>query len=232
MPAEREILDNTFRTVGTDFGFEDIDAQFAGFKEFKSTWTRCGRKISFQISDYLSDAGPVVLEDFARSLYSRLARQGDGGLYGPCLKEYLSSDAFLERNQPLYLKRSRNLSRTARGERYDLKETYENLVRQGMVSGSPHASLNWTVKENRMRVGYCSVIMHVVAISSLLDNENVPEHVHEYVLYHELLHLEEGLSNGHRHHTSEFRAREHQYPKWRESEDWLRRLAARKIDLT
>jgi hypothetical protein len=32
----------------------------------------------------------------------------------------------------------------------------------------------------------------------LLDNEKVPDFVHEYVLYHELLHLEDGLSDGHR----------------------------------
>ena len=69
------------------------------------------------------------------------------------------------------------------------------------------------------------------AISSLLDNEKVPDFVHEYVLYHELLHLEDGLSDGRRHHTPEFKARERQHPRWKESEEWLRKLAARKVDL-
>lgn len=232
MDLDKDELDYAFREVGGSFGFEEIDAQFAQYKEFKSTWSRCGKKVSFQISDYLSEAGSEVLQDFAQSLYSRLGHLGNGNIYGPRLKEYLRSDEFLARNQPLYVRRSRNLSRTPKGEHYDLRETYENLVNKGMVSPFPHASLSWTVRGNRTRVGYCSVIMHVVAISSLLDNEKVPEHVHEYVLYHELLHLEDGLSNGHRHHTREFREREHQYPMWKESEDWLRRLAARKIDLT
>ena len=74
--------------------------------------------------------------------------------------------------------------------------------------------------------------MRVVAISSVLDNEKVPDFVHEYVLYHELLHLEDGLGAGRRHHPASFRARERMYPRWRESEDWLKRLAARKVDLS
>ena len=64
-------LDNTFRSVGTTYGYEDIDADFASYKEFKSTWRRCGKKVSFQISDYLEGANTWVLGDFARSLYAQ-----------------------------------------------------------------------------------------------------------------------------------------------------------------
>lgn len=231
MAAECDDLGTVFRSVGTSFGYEDIETKFARYKEFKSTWCRSGKKVNFQITDYLAEAGPEVLGDFALSLYMKIARRGDGDIYGPRLREYLVSDAFLERNQPLYVRRSRNLSRSPRGENFDLRDTYNNLMATGMLGESRNVSLNWTIKENRMRVGYCSTIMHVVAISSLLDNMNVPEHVHEYVLYHELLHLEDGLSSGRRHHTAEFRAKEHLYPRWRESEDWLRRLAAKKVDL-
>jgi predicted metallopeptidase len=232
MTAECDELGTAFRTVGTTFGYEDIDVKFGRYKEFKSTWCRSGKKVSFQITDYLSGAGPEVLEDFALSLYMKIAHRGEGNIYGPRLKEYLVSDDFLERNQPLYVKRSRNLSRSPLGENFDLRDTHNNLLASGMLGESRNVSLNWTINENRMRVGYCSTIMHVVAISSLLDNMNVPEYVHEYVLYHELLHLEDGLSNGRRHHTAEFRAKEHLYPRWRESEDWLRRLAAKKVDLS
>ncbi len=232
MSAESDTLGTAFCTVGTTFGYDDIEAKFARYKEFKSTWCRSGKKVSFQITDYLAEAGPDVRGDFAMSLYTKIAHRGDGNIYSPRLREYLVSDAFLERNQPLYIKRSRNLTRSPRGENFDLRDTYDNLLASGMLDEPQKVSLNWTISENRMRVGYCSTIMHVVAISSLLDNMNVPEHVHEYVLYHELLHLEDGLSNGKRHHTAEFRAKEHLYPKWRESEDWLRRLAAKRVDLS
>ncbi len=230
--AEDVDLDMTFRSIGTTYGYEEIDADFAAYKEFKSTWRRCGKKVSFQISDYLGDADTWVLGDFARSLYTRIARNGPPQSYSERLSTYLQSPEFVARNQPIYLKRSRNLSRTPHGSHYDLKETYQSLLARGMVRECGDASLNWTKSGNRLRVGYCSVLMKVVTISSVLDNEKVPDFVHEYVLYHELLHLEDGLGIGRRHHPSSFRARERMYPRWRESEDWLKRLAARKVDLS
>jgi hypothetical protein len=220
-----------FRSIGNTYGYEEVDADFASYKEFKSTWRRCGKKVSFQISDYLGDADQWVLGDFARSLYTRIARNGPPQEYSERMREYLESPEFVGRNQPIYLRRSRNLSRTPAGRAYNLKETYESLLARGMVKACDQASLNWTKSGNRLRVGYCSVLMKVVTISSVLDNEKVPDFVHEYVLYHELLHLEDGLGVGRRHHPASFRQRERMYPKWRESEDWLKRLAARKVDL-
>jgi hypothetical protein len=227
-----DTLDGTFRDIGRSYGYDDISADFASYKEFKSTWQRCGKKITFLISDYLGDAKPEVLGDFARSLFDRIARRTPACLYGPRLKAYLHSDEFVRRNQATYVRRSRNMSRSPQGRHYDLKETYEALMARGLVPPSEDASLNWTISGNRMRVGYCSVLMRVVTVSSLLDHEKVPSFVHEYVLYHELLHLDDGLSDGRRHHTPEFKLRERQHPQWRESEEWLHRLAARKVDLS
>jgi hypothetical protein len=227
-----DVLETTFRTMGTTYGFEEIHADYASYKEFKSTWQRLGKKVVFEISDYLGDARPELLGDFAQALYERIDKRTPACVYSPRLKAYLESDEFVRRNQTTYIKRSRNLSKASVGKHFDLKETYGRLVDSGIVSPSRGVSLNWTRNANRMRVGYCSVLMRVVAISSLLDNEKVPDFVHEYVLYHELLHLEDGLSDGHRHHPPEFKVRERQYPKWRESEEWLRKLAAHKVDLS
>jgi len=46
------------------------------------------------------------------------------------------------------------------------------------------------------------------------------------VLYHELLHLEAGLSSDAPKHGPEFRRKERMHPRWREAEAHLRRLAA------
>jgi hypothetical protein len=231
-PSEHEhLLEATFKTMGTAYGYDQVKVDYASYKEFKSTWQRLGRTVSFEISDYLGAARPEVLGDFAQALYERIEKRTPGCVYSPRLKAYLESDDFVLRNQATYVRRSRNLTRTALGRHFDLRETYRRLVDSGTVSPSKNVSLHWTKSGNRMRVGYCSVLMRVVAISSLLDNEKVPDFVHEYVLYHELLHLEDGLSDGRRHHTPEFKARERQHPRWKESEEWLRKLAARKVDL-
>jgi len=97
-----------------------------------------------------------------------------------------------------------------------------------LVRACPDAVFNWTVRDNRRKVGYCSVLMKVVAISSIMDSEKVPPFVSEYVLYHELLHLQDGLRPGSRCHDRDFHERERLHPRWKESEEWLRRLARRR----
>lgn len=223
--SDHDLLVASFRSVGKTFGFEDVEARFTPFKEFKSCWYRSGKSVTFEISDYLKGADQEVLVDFAQSLFSRVALKGEREIYTDRMRSWLESPAFLRRNQPLYLKRSRNLSLTHEGEVYDLQDAYLKLKDQGLVHDCRDAVFNWTKRGNRLRVGYCSVLMKVVAISSIMDSEKVPDFVHEYVLYHEILHLEEGLKSGNRHHTDEFREAERQHPRWAESEAWLKRLA-------
>jgi hypothetical protein len=220
-------LADVFGSLGREHGYDDIAAEFAPYKEFKSTWRRSGRSVRFQISDYLGGADREVLEDFAVSLYERVSRGARRSIYTPRLTSWLMSREFLSRNQPLYLERSRNLSLDHCGKAYDLQEAYLSLRDQGLVRNCPDAVFNWTVRGNRMRVGYCSVLMQVIAVSSILDNAAVPSFVSEYVLYHEILHIQDGLRPDRRHHDKEFHERERQHPRWRESEEWLRRLAVR-----
>jgi len=69
------------------------------------------------------------------------------------------------------------------------------------------------------------VIMRVVAISRILDRREVPSFVPSYVLYHELLHLENGLRFG-AYHDREFRERERMHPHHEEAERLLRKISA------
>lgn len=221
-------LADIFGSIGREQGYDDIVAEFAPYKEFKSSWRRSGRSVRFQISDYMNGADRGVLEDFATSLYRRLDRGPCRSIYTPRLVTWLMSREFLAQNQALYLKRSRNLTLDHRGKVHDLQDAYLSLRDQGLVRDCPDAVFNWTRRRNRMRVGYCSVLMKVIAVSSILDQPSVPPFVSEYVLYHELLHIQDGLRPDRRHHGPEFRDREHIHPRWKESEEWLRRLAAQR----
>lgn len=225
-----DLLEESFQSVGRSHGYTDVEASFASFKEFKSTWRRSGYHASFQISDYLRGADRLVLEDFAESLFKRIDRKGRREIYTERLQAWLLSPQFVARNQSIYMKRSRNLSRNPQGQAYDLDEAYQRLVEENLVPEGLGAALNWTVRGNRLRVGYCSVLMRVVAISSILDSQKVPSYVHEYVLYHELLHIINGLEPGKRHHGPDFRQKERLHPRWQESEEWLKRLACRRVD--
>jgi hypothetical protein len=125
----------------------------------------------------------------------------------------------------MYLRRSQNLAYSDEGTTYDLGESYERLKGLGLVRDHDGLFLTWTKRPNHQRVGYCSALMRVIAISSVMDSARVPELVTDYVLYHELLHMEDGLSFSNRHHGPGFRQRERRFPGWEEAERTLRTLA-------
>lgn len=227
--ARDSIVNDMFRLIGREHGCNDVRARFYPFKEFKSTWCRSGGRTEFKISDYLQNADAGVLEDFSRCLFSRISNKGRREVYTDRLRSWLQSEEFISMNRPLYLERSRNLSLSPVGRFLNLKEIHASLKDKGLSQDSFDAVLSWTVSQNAHRVGYCSVIMRVIGISSVLDTPSIPDFVAEYVLYHEILHLESGLASLTSGHDRDFRVRERMYPNWRTAEDWLKKVATGKI---
>jgi hypothetical protein len=217
-------ISQPFLTVGRRFGYDQVNAEFHPFKEFKTTWERCGTSAEFKVTDYLATASPEILEEFAKCLFMRI-QQRKSDVYTEPIRNWLQSRSFIERNQPIYLRRSRNLLCSARGAHYDLRELLGSLQSQGLVTDGKAAFISWTDRPNRLRMGYCSVLMKVIAISSVLDSPDIPKYVAEYVLYHEMIHLEKGLDSMRSQHNADFRRLERRHPRFKEAEDWLKRIA-------
>ena len=225
MSDRDQLLQDCFAGVGAEHGFTDVHASWERFKEFKATWKRCSASAEMHITDYMKDSGPELISDLARGIFGRIGKGGPREIYSERLKQHFLSPEFIQRNQPLYLKRSRNLAYCQHGRVHDLEGLHSDLLDLGLVRRTPHAYLTWTKGENRQRVGYCSVIMRVVAVSRVLDRKEVPSYVTSYVLYHELIHLENGLRFG-SYHDREFRERERIHPHHEEAERWLRKIVA------
>lgn len=213
-----------FQAIGRRYGFDEVDAEFYPFKEFKTTWQRTGTKAEFKVTDYLLGADEEIMGDFASCLFTRIkSRRRE--VYTDRLREWLKSPEFVRLNQPLYLERSRNLTYSPQGESHDLLALLDRLHAKGLVHDGAGAFITWTDRPNRYRMGYCSVLMKVVAISSALDVAKVPDFVTEYVLYHEMLHLENGTDSLRSYHDAAFRRQERMFPQWREAESWLKKVA-------
>lgn len=217
-------MQGAFQEVGARFGFSEVEASYYPFKEFKTTWQRIGPRASFKVTDYLRGAEPRVMEDFAACLFTRVQRQRRES-YTPAVTEYLRSEEFLRLNQGKYLDRSRNLTLSPMGQVYDLSVLLNSLRRKGLVEDGEGTYLSWTDRPNRFRMGYCSTLMKVVAISSALDSRQVPDYAAEYVLYHEMLHLITRSDSLRSYHDAEFKRLERRYPRWREAENWLKQVS-------
>ncbi|MDD2410536.1 MAG: M48 family metallopeptidase [Candidatus Methanomethylophilaceae archaeon] len=220
---ENDGLQERFRKVGKKHGYETVNAEFVSFKEFKVRWQRSYKWADFKVSDYMADAPPEVIEGLASTLFARICGKGDPDFSEEMCK-WVTAPDFSRYKQPTYLRRSRNLSRSRQGQHRDLGECYRRLIDAGLAQDDPGLFLSWTKEPNVRKVGYCSVLMKVVAISSALDSPEVPEFVADYVMYHELCHIMIGFDPSSEKHGIEFAELESKYPRQKEAEDWLRRL--------
>ncbi len=215
-------LNEAFSKVGKEFGYDTVETEFIAYKEFKVRWQRSYRWARFKVSDYIMDASYEVFESLARTLFSKI--KGDDQPYSKELEDFVTDPDFVTYKQPTYLRRSRNIIKTSEGEVKNLKDAEERLVKLGLIEKDPNVVLTWTKESNVRRVGYCSVLMKVVVLSKVLDSESIPDFVLDYVLYHEYLHLMIGFDPTGEVHSKEFHAREDNYPRAEEAENWLKRL--------
>ncbi|MEE8356620.1 MAG: hypothetical protein V3R33_04850 [Anaerolineales bacterium] len=116
------------------------------------------------------------------------------------------------------------------GKNYDLAESYLR-VNQKYFSGKlekPH--LVWNNRLTRRKFGHYQEDINTVMVSISLDHPWVPEYVVDYVMYHELLHLQLGanLINDRRYtHTPEFRRKEQEFPRINEAQKFLNKFSRR-----
>jgi len=189
-----------------------VNAQYRRSKELSLSWRTRGMRAEISVSDYLMNAPDDVLSDLGVTLAGMMS--GRRPSYGDKYLEYICSKAFLNRNRPTYIRRSKNLSRSPCGTSRDLRDSLTKLLDAGLISNGDidGAYLSWTLHPNIRRIGYCSPVMKTVVISCILDDPSIPESVLNYVVYHECLHLKQGYRPYARPHDREFRRMESLFP--------------------
>lgn len=204
--------------------FREAKGDFVPRKEFGYSWRVNGSSIEMHIADYLAGAPDLVLIDFCDMVCRRAV--GRRCPIPDSYLDYVRSDKYIVDNRPTYIRRSRNLARTACGQTAYLHDSVQRLLDSGLILDSDisNSYMSWTWRNNVQRVGFCSTMFRVVGISSRLDSDDIPDMVRDYVVYHECLHLRQGYRPGRRVHDAQFRSWERSFPGWREAEGVLRRL--------
>ena len=215
-----ERLKAIFSRVGKEFGYKSVNAEFMEFSEIKVRWQRSYDWIDFRISDFLNDAPSKALEGLARSLFKRLG--GGESEYSPELLEWITKPEFSKDKNHIYMERNTQYLNTIVGGSKNLKDSYYRLVEAGLIPDDLSVTLSWEKPNDRQKVGHCSVLMRVVAISKRLDNHKVPDYVLDYCLYHELCHIVVGYDPDGNIHDDKYFELEDRYPTKAEALDWLR----------
>ena len=181
-------------------------------------------RIIIELTDYLLDAPDQVLRDLCSAIagWSR----GKRFVLPESFTRYVMTDDFVVRNRPKYIQRSRSITCTQQGRCRDLMDSIERLLDSGLVlpSDIENSYISWASNMARYRFGQCNQMFRVISINPILDSEDVPDHVVDFVVYHEILHLRQDRSKRRRPHNAQFRGWEHQYPGYEKAERFLRNI--------
>ena len=222
--CDSEMLNRAMRNAGIRNGFDEIQAEFSAFRDFKLKWTRSYKWISFEVSDYLRNAPENVIQSLAETVFARI-RGEDRTAYSEEVCDYLNSQEFLEENQGLFLKRFRGISESARGESVDLLDCYRRLAERGLVEYDPDLVIRWNNIEDRSRkVGRSSVLMRTIVMNPTLDSEDISEEALDYALYSQICHVNLGFGPNKDGDDERYKRMLSEHPGRTKAEAELRRL--------
>ena len=222
--CDSEMLNRAMRNAGIRNGFDEIQAEFSAFRDFKLKWTRSYRWISFEVSDYLRNAPEHVIQSLAETVFARI-RGDDGAAYSKEVCDYLNSQEFLDENQKQYLRRFRGISETARGENVDLLDCYRRLTEKGLVEYDPKLVIRWSNSEDRSRkAGRSSVLMRTIVMNPALDSEEISEDALDYALYAQICHVSLGFGPTRENDAQRYEAMLDRYSDRVQVETELRRM--------
>ncbi len=204
-----------FATVGKEYGYEDVEVDFVPYRDMKVRWQRTTEWISFSVSDYLKDAPTLVLEDFARLLFKKIA--GEKADWSDRFRVYICDGGFVEKNRPLLLKRFKGVKPAGEHRCRSLEDSIDRLMAEGLISDVDDIEFRYA--SGMHRVSHVSVVMRTVIISDRLDSEDVPEYVLDAQVYKGICQVMAGFGHSEEAHQ-ECERRIKRYSLMEEGEKW------------
>ena len=182
-------LESTFKEVGNYFGYGNVTAAFAPFRDLKVKWRRSMDFADFSVSDYLREAPVEVIEGIARTIMSRICGEEYG--YTEEVTEWLTSPEFRAINQSKYIERSRQIAVPT--DDGILERSYRRLIDEGLIDEIEDLRIFWSKPVGNDDIGQSSCLMRVAILNPRLKGNDVPQDVLDYCLLHELAGIKVGF---------------------------------------
>jgi hypothetical protein len=182
------------------------------------SFCRNGKGICVRLQRIFLAAGMDVISEIAQFI-----KRGGGDT--PLVRKFLRERAFpvVERNR-----KSRGIK--IQGACHNLQDVYDRINRE-YFGGRVSCLITWGAKSQRRSVkkrtlGSYSRLTNTIRINPVLDRKAGPLYVLEFILYHEMLHADMGVTrrNGRRSvHSREFRTRERLFSQYDKATTWEKR---------
>jgi hypothetical protein len=222
-----EIYARVFRELKPRTPVPQLRLEFCRFANADSFIRLEGGKLHVRITDLLSGAPAPVMEALAHILLVKLYRKPIQRMYNHRYRLYLNRKDVRRQAQLVRQIRGRKFISGPQGEYFNLDEVFEKLNAQYFDGLMGRPQLGWSRGRSRSMLGHFDPSHNAIIISRILDQKTVAPLALEYVMFHEMLHLQHPVDHAglrRRVHTREFRESEKKFPKVKEAKELLKRL--------
>jgi len=214
-------LPETFRKVFRRLGVKSLapsfDVEFRPFAGLRSTIRLRNNHAQVCISDVLAGAPPLVLEALAEILLAQVFRRRPSREARECYLAYVFQPSMHRKIEDSRRQRGRKRLLPPDGRWHDLSAIFRRLNRRFFRGDLPLPRLGWSPNRSRTVLGHYDSAHAAITISRALDSPGVPRYLVEYLVFHEMLHMQYPVERrGHRRvlHSREFRLAEKKFPQY------------------
>jgi hypothetical protein len=221
-----EIYARVFRELKPRTPVPGLKVEFCQFANADSFIRLENGSLRVRITDLLAGAPAPVMEALAHILLGKLYRKPIARAYNHRYRLYLNRKDMRRQAQLVRQIRGRKFISGPQGEHYNLDELFERLNREHFDGLMGRPQLGWSRGRSRSMLGHFDPSHNAIIISRILDQEALAVAL-EYVMFHEMLHLQHPVEHGgarRRVHTREFKNAEKKYPRLKEAKELLKRL--------
>jgi hypothetical protein len=222
-----EIYARVFRELKPRTAPPRLRVEFCQFANADSFIRLENGLLHVRISDLLEGAPAPVMEALAYILLGKLYRKSVSRQYAHRYRLYLNRRDMRRQAQLVRQIRGRKFVSGPQGQHHNLDEVFERLNHAHFDGLMGRPQLGWSRGVSRSMLGHFDPAHNAIIISRILDRPAVPALALEYVMFHEMLHLQHPVDHAgarRRVHTREFREAEKKFPKLKEAKELLKRL--------
>jgi predicted metal-dependent hydrolase len=221
------IFEESYRELRPRAPMPELAVEFYAFTNINNTIRLRDGKVRVRLSDLLEGAPEAVIRAIAHILLAKMFRQPVEEAHAARFRRYVSSHDIRRQAHRVRQMRGRKRLKSACGHHYHLDTIFDDLNARFFHGLLGRPRMSWSQNRARRLLGHYDPAHNAIIISSALDHPQVPRHVVEYLVYHEMLHLKHPVKlRGSRRcvHSAHFLAEERRFPRLEEARQFLRRL--------
>jgi hypothetical protein len=205
----------------------EFEVRFYAFANLNNTIRLRQGRVLVRLSDLLEAAPQPVLYAVLHILIAKLYRRpidpGQSAVY----RRYAGSRTISSKTHLIRQLRGRKHVASPQGRYFHLEEIFEDLNRRFFHGLLARPQMTWSQNDSRLSLGHYDPAHNTIVVSRILDRGEIPAHVVEYLVFHEMLHLRHPVKlRGSRRcvHPPAFQEEEKMYPHLAEAKKYLKRL--------